>query len=125
MADTYYQTATGYGVVDDPANVPGGATIITLAAYNAAILAANNAEAAAEALWTQPNVLSPVRPAQGAVVFSWDDGWDSHSMVARMHADRGQRATFYITSNLLDTSQHLAHTALPTIKALGHEIGSH
>lgn len=39
MADTYFQTAVGFGVVDDPANVPPGATIITQAAYDAGIAA--------------------------------------------------------------------------------------
>ena len=37
MADTYFQTATSYGVTDNPVNVPPGATIITQAAYDAAI----------------------------------------------------------------------------------------
>ena len=39
MADTYYQTATSVGAVDDPANVPPGATIINQAQYDAAIAA--------------------------------------------------------------------------------------
>lgn len=34
MEPIYFQTATGFGVVDDPANVPPGATIITEAQYN-------------------------------------------------------------------------------------------
>lgn len=52
MADTWYQTANGFGVVDDPANVPGGAVIITEAAYNALVAAADtaNTNAAATAL---------------------------------------------------------------------------
>lgn len=37
MADTYFETGSGFGVVDDAANVPPGATIITLAAYNALV----------------------------------------------------------------------------------------
>jgi peptidoglycan/xylan/chitin deacetylase (PgdA/CDA1 family) len=125
MADTYWQSVTGFGVVDDPVNVPGGAAIITEAAYDALLLAANNQNAAAEALWTQPDFLSPLRPAQGAVCFTWDDGWDSHPMLARMHADRGQRATFYITTNLLGTAQHIASTDVAPMVALGHEIGCH
>ena len=37
MADTYFQTATSYGVTDNPDNVPVGATIISQATYDAAI----------------------------------------------------------------------------------------
>lgn len=65
------------------------------------------------------------KPASGAVAFTWDDGWDSHPNVATMHAERGQRATFYITSNLLGTAQHMPASALPGIAELGHEIGCH
>lgn len=65
------------------------------------------------------------QPAKGAVAFTWDDGWSTHPDVATMHAVRGQRATFYITSNLLGTAQHMLASALPTIAELGHEIGCH
>lgn len=37
MPDIYYQTGTGIGVVDNAANVPAGAVIITQAAYDAAL----------------------------------------------------------------------------------------
>lgn len=48
MADTYWQLAgTGYGSVSNPADVPGGATIITLATYNGLVAATAAAEAAA------------------------------------------------------------------------------
>jgi peptidoglycan/xylan/chitin deacetylase (PgdA/CDA1 family) len=65
------------------------------------------------------------RQARGAVVFTWDDGWDSHDEVAELHRVRRQKATFYITSGLLDTAQHLPAAALPGIAAMGHEIGCH
>lgn len=65
------------------------------------------------------------RQARGAVVFTWDDGWSTHPTIAQMHADRGQAATFYITSNLLGTSQHMAGSDVAAIQALGHEIGCH
>lgn len=68
---------------------------------------------------------APVRFAQGAVVFSWDDGWDTHPSVAQMHADRGQRATFYLTSNLLNTSQHMVTADVAPLVAKGHEVGCH
>ena len=51
MADTYFQTATGFGVVDDPANVPAGASIISQVSYDALVAAQQgdlNAAAAAE-----------------------------------------------------------------------------
>lgn len=65
--------------------------------------------------------------ARGAVVFTWDDGWDTHPGVADMHAARGQAATFYVTKDLLDTSQHMASSAVAGIMgySVGHEIGSH
>lgn len=69
--------------------------------------------------------LTSPRLAQGAVVFTWDDGWDSHPNVADMHAARGQRATFYITTNLLGTAQHMAAAAMAPMVAQGHEIGCH
>lgn len=126
MADTYYQTATSFGVVDNPANVPGGATIITLAAYN--VLAGNAAAAdvARAALVPPINFLPSLQPARGAVVFTWDDGWDSHPLIAQMHAERGQRGTFYITTNLLNTAQHMTTAQLVALAAnKGHEIGCH
>lgn len=39
MADTYWQTGTGFGVADDPVNVPGGAVIITQATYDGLVAA--------------------------------------------------------------------------------------
>jgi peptidoglycan/xylan/chitin deacetylase (PgdA/CDA1 family) len=69
--------------------------------------------------------MSVERQARGAVVFTWDDGWDSHDEIAELHRTRRQKATFYITSNLLDTAQHLPAAALPAIAAAGHEIGCH
>jgi peptidoglycan/xylan/chitin deacetylase (PgdA/CDA1 family) len=69
-------------------------------------------------------LLSP-RYAQGAVVFTWDDGWDTHPSVADMHAARGQKATFYVTTNLLGTAQHMTAGAIAPMVAQGHEIGAH
>ncbi len=67
------------------------------------------------------------RPAtsRGAVAFSWDDGWDTHPTVAQWHADRGQVATFYVTTGELDGAQHMPTAAVAQIHALGHEIGAH
>lgn len=58
--DIYYQTATGFGVVNDAASVPEGATVITEAQYEALLVAAEDAAqdaadadlAAANARWT-------------------------------------------------------------------------
>lgn len=72
-----------------------------------------------------PDLRVFARPAAGAVVFTYDDGWDTHDEVAQMHADRDQKATFYITADLLGTSQHLPSSAVPAIAAMGHEIGCH
>lgn len=69
--------------------------------------------------------MSVERQARGAVVFTWDDGWDSHDEVAEMHRERRQKATFYITQNLLDTAQHLPASALAAIAGMDHEIGCH
>lgn len=69
--------------------------------------------------------LTASRRAKGAVAFTWDDGWDSHPQIADMHAARGQQATFYITSNLLGTAQHMAAAAMAPMVAQGHEIGCH
>lgn len=70
---------------------------------------------------------SPLSPrfSQGAVVFTWDDGWDTHPSVADMHAARGQKATFYLTTNLLGTAQHMSSGAIAPMVAQGHEIGAH
>lgn len=84
-----------------------------------AFVSGNGSQASPYAINATPN------PSRGAVAFTWDDGWDSHPNVATMHAERGQQATFYITSNLLGTSQHMAASALPGIAELGHEIGCH
>lgn len=73
----------------------------------------------------RPPMMSVERQARGAVVFTWDDGWDSHPLVAQMHSERRQKATFYITSGLLGTAQHMDASALPAIAAAGHEIGCH
>ncbi|GAB3830172.1 polysaccharide deacetylase family protein [Kribbella italica] len=67
----------------------------------------------------------PALRARGAVVFTWDDGWDTHPQVAQWHADRGQKATFYLTTGLLGGAQHMPASAVADIFALGHEIGSH
>jgi peptidoglycan/xylan/chitin deacetylase (PgdA/CDA1 family) len=75
-------------------------------------------------LWIPP-ARTALRRAKGAVAFTWDDGWDSHPLLANMHAARHQRATFYVTSNLLGTSQHMAAAAMAPMVAQGHEIGSH
>jgi hypothetical protein len=42
-----------------------------------------------------------------------------------MHASRNQRATFYITTNLLDTTQHMTTAQMLGIAAMPHEIGCH
>lgn len=65
--------------------------------------------------------------ARGAVVFTFDDGWDTHPYVADQMAQRGQAGTFYVTSDLLGTSQHMASSAVPAIAGygVGHEIGCH
>jgi peptidoglycan/xylan/chitin deacetylase (PgdA/CDA1 family) len=76
-------------------------------------------DARAEAIRTS------ARTARGAVVFTWDDGWSQHPLLAQMHAARGQRATFYITTGLLGTSQHLNAADVTAIWAMGHEIGAH
>lgn len=47
MADTYYQTASGFGVADNVANVPVGATTISLATYNGLVAAADATNSAA------------------------------------------------------------------------------
>lgn len=120
MADIYWQTATSVGVSPTSGGVPAGATIITLAAYNAAIAGADTAEA--EVRFQQAMAS---HPAIGRVAFTWDDGWDGHPAVAAMHAARGQKATFYITSNLLGTSQHMPASAMRPMIAQGHEIGCH
>lgn len=122
---TYWQTATGFGATDDPANVPPGASIITEGAYNILVAAAEAAEEAAAALNQPVNLMPAIRPAQGAVAFTWDDGWDSHPLLAQMHAERGQKATFYITTNLLDTTQHMTTAELLAMAQMPHEIGCH
>lgn len=119
----YYKSPDNkmYGYVTDQSQIPAGMVPISKAAYDALVAAAQGAVAPV----TQVNMGSPVRPAQGAVVFSWDDGWDSHPVVAQMHTARGQRATFYITRNLLGTAQHLTPGDLPALVAQGHEVGYH
>lgn len=123
MATTYFSTGTGVGKTDGA--VPAGSVVITQAAYDAAVAGWTASQVAAVAEVIPLEVRSPLRPGVGAWAPSWDDAWDSHDEVARMHADRDQRATFYITTNLLDTTQHLPTSALLPIQAMGHEIGCH
>lgn len=125
MADTYWQTASGFGVVDNPANVPAGASTITVGAYNALKAAAIAAQGTYADLAIPTNLMPALQPAVGAVAFTWDDGWDSHLAIAQMHARRNQKATFYITTNLLDTTQHLTTAQMLTIADMPHEIGCH
>lgn len=73
----------------------------------------------------RPPHMDVERLARGAVAFTWDDGWDTHPMIAEMHRTRRQKATFYITSNLLGTAQHMPASALPPMVDAGHEIGFH
>lgn len=123
MATTYFQTGTGVGKTDGA--VPPGSVVITQAAYDAAV-----GSWTADQQSTVPEVIPisgrpSVRLGKGSVVFTWDDGWDTHPNVAQLHADRNQRATFYITSNLLDTTQHMPSSGLAPLVAMGHEIGCH
>jgi peptidoglycan/xylan/chitin deacetylase (PgdA/CDA1 family) len=76
-------------------------------------------------VWVGGNARVAQRRAAGAVAFSWDDGWSTHPAIATAHQIRGQKATFYITSNLLGTSQHMAASAMAVMVAQGHEIGCH
>ncbi|WP_405056975.1 polysaccharide deacetylase family protein [Kribbella sp. NBC_01505] len=65
------------------------------------------------------------RNGKGAVAFTWDDGWSSHPQVAKWHTDRGQRATFYVTTGLLGANLHMTAADVTAIYAMGHEIGAH
>jgi peptidoglycan/xylan/chitin deacetylase (PgdA/CDA1 family) len=98
----------------------------TSVADQAAELAGKASTASVTALEARPSGIQ-FPQARGAVVFTWDDGWDTHPGVADMHAARGQAATFYVTADLLDTSQHMATSAVAGINgyAVGHEIGCH
>jgi hypothetical protein len=49
MANNYFQTATGYGYVENDGPIPEGATPITQAQYDALVQAAEDAAAAAAA----------------------------------------------------------------------------
>lgn len=125
MSDIFFSTPIGFGVATDADQVPGGATIITEAAYNILLADATADNAAAAALTPTPDYQPALRPARGAVAFTWDDGWDSHPMVAQMHAERNQKATFYITTGLLDTAQHMTAAQMVALSAGPHEIGCH
>ncbi len=68
----------------------------------------------------------PMRKRQPVVSLTFDDGTSDHIEVARLLADRGLTATFYVSSGLVGSSpEHLTWDEVAEIAALGHEIGGH
>lgn len=67
-----------------------------------------------------------MRKRQPVVSLTFDDGTSDHIEVARLLADRGLTATFYVSSGLVGSSpEHLTWDEVAEIAALGHEIGGH
>ncbi|WP_432489124.1 polysaccharide deacetylase family protein [Kineococcus sp. SYSU DK018] len=65
-------------------------------------------------------------PAGDTVVsLTFDDGLRSQEVAARMLADKGMRATFYVNSSSIGYPAYLTVEQLSGIAAEGHEIGGH
>jgi len=63
--------------------------------------------------------------ARGAVCFTYDDAYVSKRTVADLAAARGQRNTFFLTSDLLDKPNRLTRADVLRFRNQGHEIGAH
>lgn len=62
--------------------------------------------------------------ARGAVVFTWDDGYDNWQNVADMAAARSQRHTFCVTQSRIGTT--ITNSVVQSLAASGgHEIAAH
>ncbi len=67
-----------------------------------------------------------MRKRRPIVSLTFDDGTGDHIEVARLLADRGLPATFYVSSGLIGSSpEHLTWDEVTEIAALGHEVGGH
>jgi peptidoglycan/xylan/chitin deacetylase (PgdA/CDA1 family) len=67
-----------------------------------------------------------MRRRRPLVSLTFDDGTRDHLDVARLLADRGLTATFYISSAIVGSSpEWLTWDDVAEIAALGHEIGGH
>lgn len=63
--------------------------------------------------------------AKGAVCFTYDDCNASMLTCANMAAARGQRNTFFITSDQISGGLKLSSAQIAAIAAQGHELGAH
>lgn len=60
------------------------------------------------------------------ISLTFDDGTCDHADVGRLLAARGLAATFYASSELVDSSRdHLTWENVTELVALGHEVGGH
>lgn len=59
------------------------------------------------------------------VCFTWDDTHDSHDLVRQMANDRGQRHTFAIQTNRIDTTNYLTTAQIAQMQTDGHEVAAH
>ena len=64
--------------------------------------------------------------AKGAVVLSWDDGYAAWASVLQGRlAERGQRNSFYMTTNRLGAPTGVTAAELLALFEAGHEVGAH
>lgn len=63
--------------------------------------------------------------ASGAVVFTWDDGYDEHNTIREMATAAGQRHTFCVHTAGIATSGRLTAAQILAAYEEGHEIASH
>jgi peptidoglycan/xylan/chitin deacetylase (PgdA/CDA1 family) len=64
--------------------------------------------------------------ANGAVCFTWDDGYDDHFTEVAVRADDlAQRHTFCVTTDLLNGAGRLTSSQVAELYSRGHEIADH
>jgi hypothetical protein len=58
-------------------------------------------------------------------MFVWDDGWASAVDAAAINEERGQQATFAITTGLVGATDHMTVAQIQGLAERGHEIAAH
>ena len=65
------------------------------------------------------------RNLQHEVVFTFDDGYESHYKVAEILLEKGIKGIFFVVTGNLNTPTHLTHSQVAEIHSMGHTIASH
>ena len=65
------------------------------------------------------------RNLQHEVVFTFDDGYESHYKVAEILLEKDIKGIFFVTTGNLNTPTYLTHSQVAEIHSMGHTISSH